>query len=66
MEEGIRYIFTMSPLMASEAEFIQCDITYDDLQEYPYTFNAVAFNSTSMEWMVIARVRLNKLLMPML
>ena len=57
IEEGIRYIFTMLPLMAkvaSEAEFIQCDIMYDDIQEYPYIFNAVAFNSVSMEWMVIA------------
>ena len=63
IEEGIRYIFTMSPLMAkiaSEAEFIQCDITYDELSDYPYLFNAVAFNSVSMEWMVIARVRLNR------
>ena len=35
IEEGIRYIFTMLPLMAkvaSEAKFIQCDITYDDIQ----------------------------------
>ena len=63
IEEGIRYVFTMSPLIArvaSEAEFIQCDITYDDLSNYPYLFNAVAFNSVSMEWMVIARVRLNR------
>lgn len=52
IEEGIKYIFTMSPLMAkvaSEAELIQCDITYDDLRDYPYLFNAVAFNSVSME-----------------
>ena len=63
IENGIKYVFTMSPLMvkiASEAEFIQCDITYDELQDYPYIFNAVAFNSVSMEWMVIARIRLNK------
>ena len=63
IEERIKYVFTMSPLMAkigSEAEFIQCDITYDDLKEYPYLFNAVAFNFVTMEWMVIARVRLNK------
>ena len=46
--------------IGSEAEFIQCDITYDDLKEYPYLFNAVAFNFVTMEWMVIARVRLNK------
>ena len=35
-EEGI-YIFTMSPTMAkvaSEADFVQCDITYDDCTDY--------------------------------
>ena len=46
--------------VASEAEFIQNDITYDDIQEYPYIFNVVAFNSMSMDLMVIARVRLNR------
>ena len=61
-EEGIKYIFTMSPTMAkfvSEADFIQCDITYDDCRDYPYIFNAVAFNKVSMEWMVVARLRLD-------
>ena len=59
----MKYIFTMSPLMgkiASQSEFIQCDITYDDMKDYPYIFNAVAFNAVSMEWMVVARVRINK------
>ena len=53
----------MTPLMtkiASQAMFIQCDITYDQTQEFPYLFNAVAFNTILMEWMVIARIRLNK------
>lgn len=39
MEEGIKYIFTISPLMAeivSESDFLQCDITYDELHNYPY------------------------------
>ena len=62
-EEGIKYyIFTMSPTMAkvaSEADFIQCDITYDDCRDYPYIFNAVAFNKVSMEWVVVARLRLD-------
>ena len=59
----MKYIFTMSPLMgkiASQSEFIQCDITYDDMKDYPYIFNAVAFNAVSMERMVVARVRINK------
>ena len=45
--------------VASEADFIQCDITYDDCRDYPYIFNAVAFNKVSMEWMVVARLRLD-------
>ena len=61
-EEGIKYVFAMLPIMAkvaSEADFIQCDITYDDCRDYPYIFNAVAFNKVSMEWVVIARLRLD-------
>ena len=36
IEEGIKYIFTMTPLMmkvANSAEFMQCDITYDETRE---------------------------------
>ena len=32
IDEKIRFVFTMSPLMtkvATESDFIQCDITYD-------------------------------------
>lgn len=46
--------------VASAADFLQCDITYDELSAYPYLFNAVAFNTATMEWMVIARIRLSK------
>ena len=63
LEAGIKFIFTMSPHMATIAansEFIQTDITYDNCKEYPYIINAVSFNCTTMEWMVIARVRLDK------
>ena len=63
LEEGVKFIFTTSPLMATVAansEFIQTDITYDNSKDYPYIFNAVAFNCTSMEWMVIGRLRLDK------
>ena len=59
-EEGVKFIFTMSPLMVevlSSADFIQCDVTYDECTEYPYIFNAVAFNNISM---VIGRLRLSK------
>ena len=65
IENGIEFIFMMTPLMtkiASQAMFIQCDITCDQTQEFPYLINAVhvAFNTILMEWMVIARIRLNK------
>ena len=56
IEDGIKFIFTMSPYMskiASEADFIQTDITYDECIEYPYIFNAVAFDKVLMEWVVV-------------
>ena len=57
----IRFVFIMSPLMtkykvATESDFIKCDITYDECKEYPYFFNTVAFNSTVMKWMVVVGV----------
>ena len=59
MENGINYIFVMSPFMAhtaARADFIQTDITYDHMQGYKYLFHAVAFNHVTMEWMIVARV----------
>jgi hypothetical protein len=44
----------------STAEFIECDLTYNKSIEYLYLFNAVAFNDDTMEWVVVARVRLDK------
>ena len=38
IDEKIRF-FTMSPLMtkvATESDFKQCDITYDECKQYPY------------------------------
>ena len=70
LEGGVNFFFTMSPLMATVAassEFIQTalhmiilNITYDNSKDYPYIFNAIAFNCTSMEWMLIGHVRLYK------
>ena len=62
IEDGIPFIFTMLPYMskiASEADFLQCDITYDDCKEYPYLLNTVAFDHTTMEWVVVARIRID-------
>ena len=64
IENSIKYIFTMSPIMtriATSADFIQCDVTYDESREYPYLFNAVTVNHTIMQWMVIVKVRMDKL-----
>ena len=63
IDNGIRYIFIMNPLMSevlSKAEFIEADITFNETKEYPYLFNVVAFNDTTMEWTVVSRVRMNK------
>ena len=70
LEGGVKFIFTMSPLMATVAassEFIQTalpmiilNITYDNSKDYPYIFNAIVFNCTSMEWMLMGRIRLYK------
>ena len=61
-ELGIKYIVTMLTFMsqiASQADFIRCDLTYDSSKEYLYIFNAVAFNNSSIEWIVVARIRLD-------
>ena len=53
IENGIQYIFTMNPLMSeilSKAESIAANITYNETKEYPYLFNAVAFNESTMDW----------------
>ena len=53
----------MNPLMSeilSKAEFIEADITYNKTKEYPYLFNAAAFNEIIMDWVVISRVQLTK------
>ena len=60
IEDGICFIFTMSPKVATAADFMQCDITYNECTEYPYLFNTVVFNSITMEWMVIGGIRMNK------
>ena len=39
---------------------MQCDVTHKETREYPYIFHAVIFNYTTMEWMVIGRIRMNK------
>ena len=62
-EDGIKFIFCMSPLMCSllaESEFIEADITYNESREYRYLFNAVTFNYTTMDWMVVSRVRMDQ------
>ena len=50
-DNGINYIFVMTPLMAeiaATADLIQTDITYDHMQGYKYLFHAVAFNHVTM------------------
>ena len=51
---------TSSCSMDCDAEFIEAGITFNETKEYPYLFNVVAFNDTTMEWIVVSRVRMNK------
>lgn len=61
IEDGVKYILTMSPLMCDilcSADFLEADVTYNENTEYKYLFNLAAFNSVTMEWMVVARTRM--------
>ena len=63
IENGIRFVFCANPLMneiLAQSEFIEADITYNETKEYPYLFNMVSFNYTTMDWMVVSRVRLSR------
>lgn len=42
--------------LLSKSDFVEADITYNETREYPYLFNMVAFNYTTMDWMVVSRV----------
>ena len=49
IEKGIKYIFTMTPLMmkvANSAEFMQCDITYDETRGSIHTSSMLSFLMT--------------------
>lgn len=59
----IKYIFCANPLPTetlSKSEFVETDITYNETREYPYLFNMVEFNYTTMDWMVISCVHLTR------
>ena len=61
--EGMKYLLVMSPLMSTtlaSSPFIETDITYIETKEYPYLFNATAFDRITMHWMVVCRVRITK------
>ena len=63
LENGIKFIFCANPLMTdllSKSDFVEADIMYNETREYPYLFNMVAFNYTTMDWMVVSRVRLTR------
>ena len=61
IENGIKFIFCMSPFMSSllaESEFVEADVTYNETREYPYLFSMVAFNYVTMDWVVVSRIRI--------
>lgn len=62
VDDGINYMHTMNPYMAkllSVSEFIQTDITYNVTVDFPYLFNAVAFDYDVLERVVVGRVHLS-------
>ena len=63
MEDGIKYVVVMTPLMAqilASAPFIQADITFNEICEYSYLFSVTAFDDISMRWMIVCRIHLTK------
>ena len=59
----MKYVLVMSPLMSTtlaSSQFIETDITYNETKEYPYLFNATAFDPINMHWMVVCRIRITK------
>ena len=72
IEEGVKYIFTMNPLMyqlLSTSDFVEADITFNESLEYPYLFNMVAFDEVIMEWTTVLSAALewiNRILLLML
>jgi len=62
IDDGIKYIHTMNPYMGkllSTSEFIQTDITFNVTAEFPYLFNAVAFDYDILEWVIVGQVHLS-------
>ena len=63
IEEGVKYIFTMNPLMCqllSTSDFVEAEITFNESLEYPYLFNMVAFDEVTMEWTTVSHIRMDK------
>ena len=59
----MKYAFVMSPLMSKTltlSPFIETDITYNKTKEYRYPFNATAFDTLTMRWMVVCCIRITK------
>ena len=51
-EESLTYMLAMSPLMSQvlmSAPFIEADITYDETNQFPYTFNVTAFDDVLLQ-----------------
>ena len=53
-------MLAMSPLMNQvlmSAPFIEADVTYDETNQFPYTFNVTAFDDILRQWIVVCRIR---------
>ena len=58
-EEYVTYMLAMSPLMSQvlSVPFIEADITYDETNQFPYTFNVTAFDDVLLQWVVVGRIQ---------
>ena len=46
--------------MLAQSEIVEADIICTETKKYPYLFNMVSFNYTTMDWMVVSRIRLSQ------
>ena len=60
MDEQLNYIGPLMAKILTDAPFIEADVTFDETREYPYMFNVTAFDTVTMKWVVVCRIRITK------
>eukprot|EP00112_Aurelia_sp_Birch-Aquarium-sp1_P014358 Seg3094.1 transcript_id=Seg3094.1/GoldUCD/mRNA.D3Y31 product="ATP-dependent DNA helicase RecQ" protein_id=Seg3094.1/GoldUCD/D3Y31 len=63
LTDTFNLVYFVSRLMAkviTSADFIVANVTFPNVKEFPYLLNVVAFNYLTMEYMVCARVNMDR------